>query len=208
MKRRMLLVMTLLTLPFPTFAAADTTAKGTLSYKDRSVALRYAYLIKGPDAVDPKRIIRRLILSRDDLAGTISGCKTMSCVDSAMTEGIQVDFDTGPRLKYWVTLNGGLLQYSGSAQSSAAKVAGGDAGRLAGTLSIDDTPSGGPKLEVEFAATLLKEITAALSRWGGDSHHSIRDARAGAGRDGNQYPPVFSTVTAYGTTLEGSPPIA
>ena len=42
-----------------------------------------------------------------------------------------------------------------------AKVGGDDAKRLAGTLSIDDSAAGGPRLEVEFAATLLKEFTAA-----------------------------------------------
>ncbi len=165
----MLLVMMLLTVPLPTVAAADSTAKGTLSYRDRTVVLQHAYLIKGPDAVDPKRIIRRLILSKDDLAGPISGCKTMNCVDGVMSEGMQVDFDAGPRLKYWVTLNGGLVQYSGTAEPSSAKVAGGDPGRLAGTLSIDDTPAGGPRLEVEFAASLLKEFTAVLLAPGSDS---------------------------------------
>ena len=166
MVRCLLLMMILLTVPFPTVAATESTATGTLSYRDVAIVLRHAYLIKGPDAVDPKLIIRRLILSRDDLAGAISGCKTMSCVDGVMSEGVQVDFDAGPRLNYWVTLKGGLVQYSGTAQPSAAKVAGGDPGRLGGTLSIDDTPAGGPKLEVEFAATLLKEFTAVLSRRG------------------------------------------
>jgi hypothetical protein len=161
MKLCMLLAITLLMVPFPSVAAADDAAKGTLSYKGTTVMLKHAYLIKGPDAVDPKRIIRRLILSRDDLGATIRACKTMSCVDGGVSEGMEVDFDAGPRLNYWVALNGGRLQYSGTAQPSVAKVAGDDAKGLAGKLSIDDGAAGGPQVEVEFAATLLKEFTAA-----------------------------------------------
>jgi hypothetical protein len=161
MKLGMLLAITMLTVPFPSVAAVDNAAKGTLSYKGTTMMLTHAYLIKGPDAMDPKKIIRRLILSRDDLGAAIQACKTMNCVDGGITEGMEVDFDAGPRLNYWVALNGGRLQYSGAAQPSVAKVAGNDAKRLAGKLSIDDSAAGGPQLEVEFAATLLKEFTAA-----------------------------------------------
>ena len=41
------------------------------------------------------------------------------------------------------------------------KIAGQDPKRLAGTLAIDDAAAGGPKVDIEFAATLLKELTAA-----------------------------------------------
>ena len=161
MKLCMLLAITLWVVPIPRIAAADDAAKGTLSYKGTMVMLKHAYFIKGPDAVDPKRIIRRLILSRDDLGATIQRCKTMSCADGGISEGMEVDFDAGPRLNYWIALNGGRLQYSGTAQPSVAKVVGDDAKRLAGTLSIDDSAASRPRLEVEFAATLLKEFTAA-----------------------------------------------
>ncbi len=161
MKLRILLAITLLTFPVSSVAAADGEAKGNLIYKGTTVTLKHAYLVKGPDAIDPKTIIRRLILSKDDLGATIQACKTMSCVDGGITEGMQVDFDAGPRLNYWVALNGGRLQYSGTARPSVAEVAGDDAKRLAGKLSIDDTAAGGPRLDVEFAATLLKEFTAA-----------------------------------------------
>jgi hypothetical protein len=142
-------------------AAADGEAKGNLSYKGTTVTLKHAYLIKGPDDVDAKKIIRRLILSQTDLGATIRNCKTMNCVDGEITEGMQVDFDAGPRLNYWVALNGGRLQYSGTAEPSVVKVAAGDPRRLPGKLSIDGTAAGGPRVEVEFAATLLKEFTAA-----------------------------------------------
>ena len=142
-------------------AAAEGEAKGNLSYKGTTVELKHAYFVKGPDAIDPKTIIRRLILSRDDLGARIGGCNTMNCVDGAITEGMEVDFDAGPRLNYWVALKDGRVQYSGTGVPSAAKVGGDDLKRLAGKLSIDDAAAGGPRVEVEFAATLLKEFTAA-----------------------------------------------
>ena len=46
-------------------------AKGTLSHKGKSVTLAHAYLVTGPDAVDPKKTIRRLILSTKDLGAKI-----------------------------------------------------------------------------------------------------------------------------------------
>ena len=46
-------------------------AKGTLNYKGKSkdfaIALKYAHFVKGPDTMDPKTTIRRVILSSTDL---------------------------------------------------------------------------------------------------------------------------------------------
>jgi hypothetical protein len=161
MKLRILLAIALLVVPCSSVTAAEGEASGNLSYKGTTVTLKHAYFIKGPDAIDPKKIIRRLVLSKDDLGAGIRACNTMNCVDGKTTEGMQVDFDTGPRLNYWVALNGGRLQYSGTAIPSVVTVGGDGAKRLAGKLSIDDTAAGGPRVEVEFAATLFKEFTAA-----------------------------------------------
>lgn len=140
---------------------ADGEAKGTLTYKGTTLALKHVYLIKGPDAVDPKKIIRRVILTRDDIGAKIRACQTMSCVDGAMTDGVQVDFDAGPRLNYWLTLNDGRVQYSGTARPDVLKGPATEPRQIAGKLSIDDTAGGGPRIDVEFVAPLLKEITAA-----------------------------------------------
>ena len=93
--------------------------------------------------------------------GLLRACPTMSCVDGVIPEGMEIDLDAGPRLNYWLTLNNQMLQYSGTARPEVLKIAGQDPKRLAGTLAIDDTAASGPKVDVEFAATLLKEITAA-----------------------------------------------
>jgi hypothetical protein len=143
-------------------ASADPgKANGTLVHKSRTVTLGYAYLIKGPDAIDTKTIIRRLVLTGKDIGGKIHGCKTMSCVDGEVTEGLIVDLTSGPRLGYWMALNNGLVQHSGTLRPTVLEPSVNDAKRLAGKLSFDDTSAGGPKVEASFDAPMLKEFTAA-----------------------------------------------
>jgi len=141
--------------------AADGEAKGTLVYRGTTLAFKHVFLIKGPDAVDPKKIIRRLIFTRDDIGAKIRACSTMSCADGAMTDGLQVDFDSGPRLNYWLALNDQRVQYSGTAEPTVLKGGSIEPRRIAGTLAIDDTRAGGPKIDAAFAAAILKEFTAA-----------------------------------------------
>ena len=90
-------------------------AKGTLNYKGKSkdfaITLKYAHLVKGPDLMDPKTTIRRVILSSTDLAAKIQACKTMDCSDDDLTDGIEIDITGGPRLLYWLAVNDGLVQY-------------------------------------------------------------------------------------------------
>lgn len=144
--------------------AADGTAKGTLSYQVKSgaitISLKFAYLVKGPDAVDTKLIIRRLILSAVDLGAKISACTTMGCVDAGLDNGMSVDLDAGPRINYWMVLNDQRVQYSGTAKPSVLALSANTPTRLAGKLSLDGT-SGGPKAEIEFDAPLLKEFKQA-----------------------------------------------
>ena len=97
-------------------APADATAgdaKGTVAYKGRTAEVKYAYLVKGPDMVS-KPTIRRLILSTKDLGAKIAACKTMSCTDSDLDEGLSINLEAGPRLNYWMVMNGQKIQYSGT----------------------------------------------------------------------------------------------
>lgn len=139
--------------------AATGDAKGTITYKTRTTNLKYAYLVKGPDMVS-KQAIRRLILSASDLGAKIAGCKTMSCTDSDLMEGLSINFDSGPRLNYWMVQNGQKIQYSGTLKPEVLKTTASDAKRMAGTLAFDDAGAGGPKVDVEFDAALVKEVTA------------------------------------------------
>ena len=141
--------------------ATPDKASGTLNYKGKAVNLGHAYLIKGPDSVDPATVIRRLVLTKQDIGAKLQGCKTMSCVDGEVTEGLIVDLLSGPRFGYWVAINGAMIQYSGTLRPSVLQASTDDDKRLAGKLSFDDGAAGGPKVEVEFDASMLKELAAA-----------------------------------------------
>ena len=145
--------------------AADGSANGTLTYKSKAgpitIALKYVWLVKGPDAVDPKTIIRHLIFSATDIGAKVAACKTMSCTDADLGSGMTVDLGSGPRLNYWVSLNDQRVQYSGTVTPDALKLATDTPGRLAGKLTIDDSSAGGAKVDVEFDAPLLQELKLA-----------------------------------------------
>ncbi len=144
--------------------AAGGTAKGSLTYKAKggaiTIAPKFAYLVKGPDAVDNK-VIRHLILSATDLEAKIAACKTMSCTDTDLGNGMTVDLDAGPRLNYWVVLNDQRVQYSGTAQPAVLTLTADTPARLAGKLLFDATAAGGPQVDIEFDAPLLKELKLA-----------------------------------------------
>jgi len=136
--------------------AAGNDASGTLAYKGRTVAFKYAWLVKGPYDRDPVKTVRRLILSANDISAAIQACKTVSCIDGQVTEGMTVDFDVSPRLDYWVALNGQKIQYSGAVMPDAFSARANEPGRLAGKLAIDDVAAGGPKVDAEFDVTVFK----------------------------------------------------
>lgn len=145
--------------------AADGSANGTLTYKGKgapiTVALKFVWLVKGPDAVDPKTTIRHLIFSATDIGAKIAACKTMSCTDADLGSGMTVDLGSGPRLNYWVSLNDQRVQYSGAVVPDALKLTRDTPTRLAGKLTIDDSAAGGAKVDVDFDAPLLRELSLA-----------------------------------------------
>jgi hypothetical protein len=144
-------------------AAGD--AKGTLNYKgkakDFAVALKYAHFVKGPDEMDPKTTIKRVILSSTDLTAKIQACKTFDCTDKGLTEGIEIDITGGPRLLYWLVVSDGLVQYSGTQQPATLVTTADTSQRLAGKITFDDSAAGGAKLDVTFDAALLKTFDKA-----------------------------------------------
>ena len=144
-----------------TAAHAGDAANGSLNYKGRSAAFKYAWLVTGPSDFEAGKTIRRVILSTTDIGATLRACKTFSCTDGAVMEGMTVDFTGGPRLNYWTVMNGQKVQYSGTAKPDAFAARANDPAHLAGRLAIDDTAAGGPKLDAEFDVTVLKEFTVA-----------------------------------------------
>ena len=135
--------------------AAD--AKGTVVYKGRTVDVKHAFLVQTTDAMSGKPM-RRLILSPKDIGAKIASCAKMSCVDGDLDEGLEVDFVEGPRLNYWLVMNGQKVQYSGTEPKESLASTANDAKKIAGTLKFDKTAAGGPKVDVTFDAPMVKEL--------------------------------------------------
>ena len=141
-------------------SAAGGTAKGTVKLKDKTVDLKYAYLIKAPDSFDPSKIVSTVILTPNDISQKISECGSASCA-SGITEGMTVgkeDFGSTTRVVYWVVTKDGMMQYSGNYDVSALALTTDTADRMAGKLTVDDSAADGPKIDVEFDAPLAKEF--------------------------------------------------
>jgi hypothetical protein len=143
-------------------SASAGEAKGTITYQSKAgaivVTIKHAYLVKGPDVVSGK-IIRRVVLSVADVAAKLSACGTMLCSDGDIGEGMTIDFDAGPRLNYWFVGNNQLVQYSGTAEPASLKLTADTPQRLAGRWDIDESAAGGPRVQIEFDAPLVKEVT-------------------------------------------------
>jgi hypothetical protein len=64
-----------------------------------------------------------------------------------------------------MAINDGRVQYSGTERPTALKASVDEPKRLAGKLSFDATSSGGPRVEAEVDAALLKELKAPVRKW-------------------------------------------
>lgn len=146
----------LLLLATPMLATAGE-AKGTLTHKGANVALRHAYLVTGPDVFDRAKTIRKIILTPRDFEAKLRGCKTLNCVSEEMNEGMTIEFDGGPVLKYWLVRNNQNVQHSDTASPKSFTARRDEPGHIAGQLTIDDSDHGGPKVMIDFDAPLIKE---------------------------------------------------
>src|SRR5262245_34436445 len=84
--------------------AAD--ASGTLNYEGRQAALKYAWLVTGRDDMAAGTTVRDLVLSANDIGAKLEACRTFSCTDGSVTEGMTVEFGDARGSNYWVALNG------------------------------------------------------------------------------------------------------
>jgi hypothetical protein len=161
--QRLALVLALATLaPSAVPSRADAgSAKGTLTHPRATLELKYAYLVKGPDALEPSKTIRRLILSAEDLGAKLDACTTMSCTDGEVSEGMTVDLDGGPRLNFWMAIQGQRVQHSGTQEIRVLETRVDEPGKLAGTLRFDARGSGGPEVDVDLEAPLVRELKQA-----------------------------------------------
>jgi hypothetical protein len=150
--------------PLISLKAAEK-ANGTLTYKGAkktfTVALKHAYLVKGPDTFEKDKTVSRLVFSTSDFSTAIKETDALNGFDGKLMEGMIVELDGGPRLNYWIVLNDQLVQYSGTVEPAVLKSTANTADHLAGKLRFDDSKAGGPKVDVEFDAPLLKSFSKA-----------------------------------------------
>jgi hypothetical protein len=142
-------------------AQAADTGSGTLSYKGRTSALKYAWLVSVASDMEPGKTVKRVILSATDISAKLQACKTFSCTDGEVTEGTTLDFTGGPRINYWIAMNDQKVQYSGTATPDAFTARVNDPTHMAGRVAIDDVSAGGPKLDAQFDVERLREFKVA-----------------------------------------------
>ena len=135
---------------------------GTVLYKGKSktfdVAMKYVYLVEGPDNLNPSERIQRLIFSAKDIGDKIKSSTLMRETDKDLTEGFEINLVKGPRYEYWMVLNGGLVQYSGTVPPTNLVTTTHSSTKIAGTFKQDNSGAGGPKIDVTFDVTLLKKF--------------------------------------------------
>ena len=157
---RNILVVSALSLATSTLALSGDSASGAISFKDAKGAVKYGFLVRGPDEMDPSKTVLRLYLSSVDIGAKIKAGKTFSDADNALEDGAMVDFGDARHLGYAIRLNGERVQYSGGTDAEAFKLTTNKPDHLAGKLQIDDSASGGAKVDATFDLTLVKTFTS------------------------------------------------
>src|SRR6266704_4426625 len=128
--------------------ALASDAKGTLKYehngKTRTADVKYAYLVKGPNAVDPTKITRQLFFSSADIGAAIQACETLSyCAGDSLSKGLAVLWvDVGEptddtSLKFSIGFKDAEEQFmSGSTPRTGLKATTDTATRIGGKLTV------------------------------------------------------------------------
>ena len=157
---RNVLVVSAILLATSTLALAADSASGTVNFKTATSAVKHGWLVRGPDEMDPSKTILRIYVSSVDIGAKIKACKTLSCADSALTDGAMVDFSDARHLGYAVRLNGERVQYSGGTDGDAFTLTTSKPDHLAGKLHIDDAAVGGAKVDAVFDLSLVNTFTS------------------------------------------------
>lgn len=154
------LIVSALWLAASTLALAGDTAGGTVNFQAAKGTVKHGFLVRGPDEMDPSKTVLRLYLSSADIGAKIKAAKTFSEADNALEDGAMVDYSDAPHLAYAIRLNGERVQYSGGTSGEAFALTSNKPDHLAGKLHIDDSASGGAKVDATFDLTLMKTFTS------------------------------------------------
>jgi hypothetical protein len=160
MSLRNVLVVSAIWLATSVLAFAGDGASGTIIFKTGKCAVKYGWLVRGPDEMDPSKTVLRTYLSSVDVGAKIKACKTLSCADNSLKDGAMVDFSDARHLAYAVRLNGERLQYSGGTNGEAFTLTTSESNHLVGKLHIDDTAADGAKVDATFDLTLVNTFAS------------------------------------------------
>jgi len=140
--------------------AGGDSASGTVIFQATKGTVKHGFLVRGPDEMDPSKTVLRLYLSSADIGAKIKAAKTFSEADNALEDGAMVDYSDAPHLAYAIRLNGERVQYSGGTNGEAFALTTNKPDHLAGKLHIDDSTSGGARVDATFDLTLIKTFTS------------------------------------------------
>ena len=157
---RNILVVSVIWLATSTLALAGDSASGTVSFQAAKGPVKFGFLVRGPDEMDPSKTVLRLYLSSVNIGAKLKAAKTFSDADNALEDGAMVDFGDARHLGYAIRLNGERVQYSGGTDGEAFKLTTNKPDHFAGKLQIDDSASGGAKVDTTFDLTLVKTFTS------------------------------------------------
>ncbi len=146
----------------PAGALAADKASGRVSFKTYSTTVKYGWLVRGPDEIDPNKTVLRIYLSSIDIGAKIRACDTLSCADGALDDGAMIDFGDATHLGYALRLNDELVQYSGGTNAQAFTLSTKQPNHLAGKLHVDDNAVGGGRIDAEFDLTLTRTFKTIL----------------------------------------------
>ena len=138
------------------FAVDGGMAKGELSITfdgaPDHIAITNAYLVSGPDSLEPTKMTRRLIFSAADVGPAITACADANCALYSSKERVWVALDDATTMSWHAQIND--KQASGMTSRSGLVLATDEPNHLAGTLKLDMM---GVKANIEFDAHLMSQ---------------------------------------------------
>ncbi|MGA9340882.1 MAG: hypothetical protein WBV61_00935 [Rhodanobacteraceae bacterium] len=159
---RVIVILALVAATTATTAIAADKASGTVAQAPASTQIKYAWMVRGPDEMDPSHTVLRIYLSSVDIGAKIKACKSLSCADQALEDGAMVDFSDARHLGYAVRLDHERVQYSGGTDQGAFTLSINKPDHLAGKLHIDDSAFNGARVDAQFDVTLANTFKTVL----------------------------------------------
>jgi hypothetical protein len=131
-------------------------ASGNVTFGKHSATIEYGWLVRGPDEFNRGKSLFRIYFSSIDVGAKIAACSSLSCADDSLVNGAFIDVNDSQIVNFWMTLDGGHVQYSGGVDTTALKLDTNRPDHLAGKFRFDESSAGGGKLVADFDLPLMK----------------------------------------------------